>query len=86
MYSVDHPTGVGDAEASLRAFLREAQRELRPAEVARRRQALRRVLAESMGEPPPQEPQELRTPRKPRTPRTLREPSALYLQRGAAAG
>ncbi|WP_435770617.1 hypothetical protein [Nocardioides sp. SYSU DS0651] len=57
MYTVDHPTDAGDTEVGLRALLRENQRRVRPAQVARRRHALRQVLATSLAtELPPELP------------------------------
>ena len=54
MYSLDHSVDVSERELDVRDYLREAQRQLHPAQVARRREGLRRLLAECViAEPPP---------------------------------
>lgn len=56
MYSLDRLGDIDEPEVALRAFLREAQRQVCPVEVSRRRRALRQALAECVTAEPPMEP------------------------------
>lgn len=81
MYSLDHPMHADDSEVSLRIFLRDAQRQVQPAQVLRRRQALRQILASYIEteQPRDEQPQEQVPEREP-------EQLTLYLHPGAQAG